>query len=70
MSEAFGYQFEVFAGFKEHSSVSVAHGVDRIAVPESLRVHIEVAYRVRAHEFTMLVVDDQGIAGAVSCETV
>ena len=70
MTKAFGNKFEFFASLKEHGGVGVAHGVDGKAISEPLGVHVEVADGVRAHEAAMFVVDDEGITGAVSCETV
>ena len=47
----------------------MAHGVNGITVAEFLGVHVEVADGVRAHEAAMFVMDDAGIIGTVSCET-
>lgn len=69
MAEAFGYEFEIFASFEEHGGVCVAHGVNGITVAEFFGVHVEVADCVRAHEFAVFVMDDEGIVGTVSCET-
>ena len=69
MAEAFGDELEVFTSFEEHGGVSVTHGVDSIAIAKFFGVHVEVADCVRAHEFAVFVMDDEGIVGTVSCET-